>query len=212
MRWPDRGVYFFFEPGETRAGGGAPRVVRVGTHALKTGSNTRLWNRLSGHRGLAASGGGNHRGSIFRLLIGDALLRRECLAVPSWGVGGTLAVAATETGLSRDAIEIAEQPIEQGVSAIVGRMPLLWVAVPDPPGPMSLRGLIERGAIALLSAPSTLAREPASNQWLGRWSSRERVATSGLWNNKHVQQAVDRHFLDAFDRAVDTTVNVETEL
>lgn len=31
---PARGVYFFFEPGEYRAGGEQLRVVRVGTHAV----------------------------------------------------------------------------------------------------------------------------------------------------------------------------------
>ena len=41
--WPDRGVYFFFEPGETRSDtGSGPRVVRVGTHALKAASGTSL--------------------------------------------------------------------------------------------------------------------------------------------------------------------------
>ena len=35
MDWPKRGVYFFFEPGESRSTSGeGPRVVRVGTHAL----------------------------------------------------------------------------------------------------------------------------------------------------------------------------------
>jgi hypothetical protein len=39
--WPRRGVYFFMEAGENRcATGTGPRVVRVGTHALKTGSGT----------------------------------------------------------------------------------------------------------------------------------------------------------------------------
>ncbi len=54
MEWPKRGVYFFFENTEHRAS--TPygrRVVRVGTHALKTGSNTTIWNRLSLHRGNA---------------------------------------------------------------------------------------------------------------------------------------------------------------
>jgi len=36
---------------------------------------TTLWARLSQHRGSAKSGGGNHRCSIFRLLVGRAL---EC--------------------------------------------------------------------------------------------------------------------------------------
>ena len=78
MNWPARGVYFFFEPGETRSDSGAgPRVVRVGTHALTTGSRTTLWDRLSQHRGTAKKGGGNHRGSIFRLLVGAALIEER---------------------------------------------------------------------------------------------------------------------------------------
>ena len=50
--WPERGVYIFFEHGELRNGSGAgPRVVRVGTHALKSGGGASLWSRLRGHRG-----------------------------------------------------------------------------------------------------------------------------------------------------------------
>src|SRR6266566_1615272 len=75
MGWPQRGVYFFFEPGEVRSDTGqGRRVVRVGTHALTASSRTTLWNRLSQHRGTVTPKGGNHRGSIFRLLIGAALL------------------------------------------------------------------------------------------------------------------------------------------
>ena len=48
MTWPRRGVYFFFEPGETRSGSGSGlRVVRIGTHALRAGSQSSLWGRLS---------------------------------------------------------------------------------------------------------------------------------------------------------------------
>lgn len=54
--WPSHGVYFFYEPGEQRADG-APRVVRVGTHALRESSRTTLWNRLSQHRGTRAAAG-----------------------------------------------------------------------------------------------------------------------------------------------------------
>lgn len=78
MDWPPRGVYFFFEPGENRTHSGeSPRVVRVGTHALASGSRTTLWNRLSQHQGVRKSGGGNHRGSIFRLHVGTALINRD---------------------------------------------------------------------------------------------------------------------------------------
>src|SRR5262245_12149686 len=72
MRWPRRGVYFFFEPGEYRSTEeSVERVVRVGTHAVGEGSASTLWSRLHTHRGSLA-GGGYHRGSIFRLHVGAA--------------------------------------------------------------------------------------------------------------------------------------------
>jgi hypothetical protein len=46
--WPERGLYFFFEPTEARKESGAGlRVVRVGTHALGTGSRSTLRQRLN---------------------------------------------------------------------------------------------------------------------------------------------------------------------
>ena len=64
LGWPRRGVYFFMEDGEIRSDSGTgPRIVRVGTHALTEGSGTKLWSRLSQHRGQQKTGGGNHRGS-----------------------------------------------------------------------------------------------------------------------------------------------------
>src|SRR5262245_49094058 len=86
MKWPKRGVYFFREAGECRSDTGAgPRIVRVGTHALKAGSGTELWTRLSQHKGQSGSGGGNHRGSIFRLIVGTALIGRDGHKFPTWG-------------------------------------------------------------------------------------------------------------------------------
>src|SRR3546814_7804821 len=81
-----RGVYFFFEPGEHRSDSGdGQRVVRVGTHGLKSGAASTLHGRLRQHRG-KRDGGGNHRGSIFRLLTGDALMRcGEAGDCETWG-------------------------------------------------------------------------------------------------------------------------------
>src|SRR5205085_9712129 len=50
LHWPSRGVYFFFEDGETRTVDSIPRVVRVGTHGLRP-SKSSLWGRLSQHGG-----------------------------------------------------------------------------------------------------------------------------------------------------------------
>ena len=48
LAWPQRGVYFSMEEGEPRAETDeGVRIVRVCTHALKTGSGTTLWGRLS---------------------------------------------------------------------------------------------------------------------------------------------------------------------
>ena len=110
--WPDRGVYFFMEDGECRTDSGdGLRVVRVGTHALTSSSRTTLWNRLSQHKGQKASGGGNHRGSIFRLLVGSTLLKTPGAACPTWGI---------KNSAPHD-VRILEQPFEQEVSRITVR-------------------------------------------------------------------------------------------
>lgn len=191
MTWPGRGVYFFFEPGETRSNSTAePRVVRVGTHALTTGSTTSLWKRLSQHRGTHSNGGGNHRGSIFRLLVGDALMKRfPENACPTWGQGAS-APAGIRTG---------ERKLETLASAYIGSMPFLCLGIEDEPGPDSLRGFIERNSIGLLSNYHRSPLDPPSSQWLGLLSSRERVRASGLWNNNHVDEQYDPKFLDVME-------------
>ena len=196
MSWPPRGAYFFFCEGEGRSDSGAGvRVVRVGTHALTQRSRTTLWNRLSQHRGVARSGGGNHRGSIFRLLVGTALINRDpSLGVSSWGQGSS---APRE-------IRDQESKLEALVSDVIGRMPFLWLAVGDAPGPESLRGYVERNTIALLSNYDKESLDSPSACWLGHHCSRERVRASGLWNNNHVDEVYDPAFLDVFERLVDT--------
>lgn len=83
---PNRGVYFFFDENEPRSDSGCgPRVVRVGTHGLTVGSKSSLRARLAQHRGTIGTGSGNYRGSIFRLLVGQALISKEALDVPTWG-------------------------------------------------------------------------------------------------------------------------------
>lgn len=192
-----------------RSGSGAGlRVVRVGTHALKTGSKSTLWGRLSQHRGPARDGGGNHRGSIFRLLVGIALARRSGVSLPpSWGLGGAPSTAARRLGIERAEVKPNEAELETSVSRYVGTMPFLFLGVKDEPGPASERGFIERNAIALLSAYREASLDPASTGWLGRWSDRERVRLSGLWNNNHVDEAYDPSFLDLMKMRIDQAIS-----
>lgn len=198
MGWPHRGVYFFFENGEFREDGVTPRVVRVGTHALKYGSHSTLWGRLSQHKGHSRgtyAGGGNHRGSIFRLHVGSALLNVGVYPEEirqSWGSGNQ---APQQT-------RVREHQLEVDVSTHIGNMPFLWVEVPDDPGPESDRGLIEAGAIALLSNFGVQPIDPPSLNWLGLAAGSSAVAKSGLWNVSHVQEQYDPAFLDVLERYV----------
>lgn len=190
-----RGVYFFFEPGDERSDSGTgPRVVRVGTHALRQGSKSTLAGRLGQHRGVKSSGG-NHRGSIFRLHVGRCLAaRRPELALASWGVGAN-APADVRT---------SEHALEQLVSLTIGAMSVVCLPVEDEPGPTSLRGYVERNAIALLSNLVRSALDPPSPGWLGRSSASPELRESGLWNVNHVRETPEPDFMERFAELVTT--------
>ncbi len=193
MAWPRRGLYFFFEHGEQRSDSGdGPRVVRVGTHALAARSGTSLWSRLSQHRGVVSSGGGSHRGSIFRLIVGTALSDGDVVPPPSWGQGNTADRSTRE----------AEMHHEQQVSSVIRTMPFLWLEIDDEPGPDSVRGLVERNSIALLSNFRRAPLDPPSPGWLGHRCNRERVRLSGLWNQNHVEETHASGFLDTLERLI----------
>ena len=103
----------------------------------------------------------------------------------------------------RDTIKEREAPVEARVSEYIGRMPFLWLNVDDIPGPNSKRGFIERNAIALLSGYNHSTSDQPSTAWLGRYSTRERVRLSGIWNNRHVDEDYDPAFLDEMERLTD---------
>ncbi len=207
MSWPTRGVYFFFEAGEERSDSGhGDRIVRVGTHALTSKSRTTLWIRLSQHKGIQKTGGGNHRGSIFRLIVGSALKHREGHINPlSWGIGSDIGQAAHRLGGERVTLRDEEAPLEIAVSHHIRAMPILWLGIEDPPGSASLRGLIERNSIALLSNFGRDPLDPPSNSWLGHHSDRERVCRSGSWNNNHVEDRHDPKFLGTLEKLIQNT-------
>jgi len=186
-----RGVYFFFEKSENRTKSGSGlRVVRVGTHALKSGSTTTLWHRLKQHRGNEYNNGGNHRGSVFRHHVGTALANFYHWPdeiILTWPRGSSA---------TRD-IRDLEHPYEVQVSKYISAMPFLWLSIEDEPGPMSLRGFIERNTIALLSNyfDNENPIDPPSALWLGKFTNHPAIATSGLWNVNHVMERYDHSVL-----------------
>ncbi len=193
MDWPKRGVYFFREPNEHRTDtGSGPRVVRVGTHALRAEAGTKLWGRLRQHKGRAKSGTGDHRGSIFRLIVGTALISRHGYEYSTWG----------DKGVAKGTVRNGERVLEGEVSQVIGQMPFVWLAIDDAASPESMRGYIERNSIALLSNYNRPTLDPPSQSWLGHCCDRERVRSSGLWNSDHVDEDHDPEFLDKLDDLV----------
>jgi len=139
MDWPDRGVYFFFATDERQTDTDQLRLTRVGTHAVSRGSGTSLWTRLRTHRGALSGtyeGGGNHRGSVFRERVGEAMVERHALhdEYPEWGDGSSA---------GRD-LRLEELEMERRVSDYVRKLPFLWVSIDDEPGPESNRSYLER--------------------------------------------------------------------
>jgi len=197
MKWPKQGVYFFLETGEQRCQSEAGlRVVRVGTHAVSRGSKTTLWKRLVNHRGTLSKGGGNHRGSVFRLLVGLAILKRDGLSCPTWGQCGSFSGEIREK----------EHPVECLVSKHIRSMPFLWIQAEDAPSQSSIRAYIERNSIALLSNHKKaveLQVDSPSPDWLGNFCCKEKIRSSGLWNSNHVDEDFDPNFLSALSELVE---------
>jgi hypothetical protein len=200
MNWPDRGVYVFFARDEHRENGDQLRVTRIGTHAVSTGSSTTLWNRLRTHRG-AMSGtyedGGNHRGSVFRKRVGEALIEKEGLHddYPEWGDGSS----------AKRELRLEELEMERRVSDYLRELPFLWIDVDDEPSANSDRAFIERNMIGLLSNYQRDPVDPRGDRWLGKYSRSAKIRGSGLWNVDHVDEGYDPTFLNTLEEAVEKT-------
>ncbi len=189
MDWPRRGVYFFSETDENRSDTGhGPRIVRVG-------QSTKLWGRLQFHKGTVNPPGGSHRESIFREIVGTALISKHEYNYPTWG----------QRSLASMEVREIERPLEEEVSAVIGAMPFLWLAVYDEPGLDNLCGYIERNSIGLLSNYGKTPVDSPSWGWLGQYSARERVRKSGLWNSNHVDETYDAGFLSTMEQLVEQT-------
>ncbi len=133
------------------------------------------------------------------------MIRRDGLQRGSWGTGSSARAAAAAHALSTAAVRERERPVELVVSQLIGVMPFVWIRTDDAPGPASIRGVIERNAIALLSNFRKESIDPPSPAWLGLHSARERVRRSGLWNNNHVDEVYEPSFLEVLARAARET-------
>jgi len=181
------------------------RVTPNASHAsaltpFLRGVGPTLWSRLRTHRGALSGtyeGGGNHRGSVFRERVGEALIERDGLHddYPEWGDGSS---AARE-------LRLTELELEQRVSEYIRDLPFLWVDVGDEPGPESDRAYVERNTIALVSNYKSEPIDPRGDSWLGSYSPNEKIRNSGLWNINHVEESCDPASLDRLAEAIERT-------
>jgi hypothetical protein len=188
---PAQGVYFFFDPDEPTAySKKLPRLVRIGTHAVSAGSRATLKNRLRTHLG-TKDGLGNHRGSVFRLHVGQALIARDGLSdrFPSWGKGQSATRATIEQ----------EASLEKQVSSYLAKLMVVYIPIPGLASKNSMRATVERHLIALFTENWSMI-ERSSAQWLGRWSSRPQIAHSGLWNVRCVGETADLRMVEVAER------------
>lgn len=176
---PNQGLYIFIDQNEINRWNKPGRIVRIGTHAVSTGSRSVLRTRLRNHLG-NQDGSGNHRGSIFRLHIGASLLARNSFEMRAdhWG---------KPDDASRS-IKASEDWLEKMVSYYIGGLEVAVIEIEDEASKNSLRAKAERQLIALLTE-SWLPLERPSQDWLGYSSDREAIVRSGIWNVMEVAKS-----------------------
>jgi len=195
MNWPRQGVYFFLEETEFRENSNAPRVVRIGTHAVSKGSKSVLWKSLYQHRGPEGGnfpGGGSHRSSKFRENVGFAVMKKEGLSIPTWGISQSVPKRVLE----------AEYELEVFVSDYIGKLPFLWLDVEGPGQKFNIRSTIHKYSISLLSNLIHSPINPPTKFWLGQHSPNNNVKNSGLWNAHATDTAPVPDFLPILEKYV----------
>ena len=203
---PENGIYFFYEEGEAWGhGGDAPRIVRVGTHRdgnFRQRIESHFLTRPSGPQ-LASDRPKPSDRSIFRKNIGRALLSKErdpYLEVLE--IDFTTRRNRESLGHRRNVGK--EREVEDEITRILRtRFSFRFVEIEEEERRMGPDGL-ERPLIGALASCPCCASSP---QWLGRHSSVDKIAQSGLWLVQHLSSpppgvAERRAFSEAVDRTL----------
>lgn len=171
---PNQGVYFFFDQNENRENSNDLRVVRVGTHAAQANSKATIKQRLSQHKG-PENLFGRHRASVFRELVGYALIYKDNLQQNKWGIRKDKSMLNSEKDL------------EKNVSLYLRDLSFTILEIEGEASKDNDRAYIERNSIALLSNYNRLLIiDPSSANWLGRLTQKDKIINSGLWNSNYV--------------------------
>ena len=179
----DKGVYFIFEPGETRCESASLRVVRIGTHGLRANSRSTIWTRLFEH--LMFNGR-----SVFRDHINAALLNRN--------------------GISREDLDHRHSAC---ITDHMGKTRFLWVRIDGDDGHIKRQRVEKNaiallsdfhGSASDKQSSSWLGRHRVNPCDVKR--NHEKLAKSGLWNVDFVGKKIYKpSFLDDLQDAVKQT-------
>ncbi len=189
MDWPHRGIYIFFDESTDPEIDPVSEwhITRIGTVGVSKGSSSSLWQRLRTHRGTTSGNyadGGNCRGSVFRLHIGNAIIEDEGLEdkYPHWGVPHR----QLPDNISTSEIRAQEHPLELRVSERIRNLPFLVIDIPGKPHADCDRARLEKNLIALVSHARRTNPHLKKDDWLGHHSPRAEINKTGLWNLDHV--------------------------
>ena len=179
---PRNGLYFFYEQGEICAHTGKPRVVRVGNHHR---SQDRSITRLREHYG-EIDYPEKKNGSVFRRLLGGAILRRRNpnhpRLLPSPGKGHWEKHGGRTCELCR--------PLEDEVTRLLKTAFAFRIVEIVA---MNRRNEMERKLIATLARCHECG---PSQSWLGLWAYSQNVQRSGMWNSEYVDGAYEMTMSD----------------
>jgi hypothetical protein len=161
--FPKNGVYVLLEKGEKAHG--VNRIVRIGTHTGKD----QLRSRLSQH--FVSE---NKDRSIFRKNIGRALLNQNADSfLRDWNLDLTTAAARRMHGAHIDSKK--QQTVEQQVTAYM-RSNFRFVVFRINDKEQRLRW-----ESRIISTVARCEECKPSPQWLGQFSSKQKIVESGLW-------------------------------
>jgi hypothetical protein len=158
---PQNGIYILFEKGEFAHSG--DRIVRIGTH---TGEN-KLYSRLNQHFVLEKKDR-----SIFRKNIGRALLNKgNDIFLEQWELDLT-----TKEAKNKHKVDIAKQEnIEKEVSKYIREyFSFVVFELENKDIRLSMESKI-------ISTVSLCLNCKQSKEWLGNYSTKEKIKNSGLW-------------------------------
>ena len=172
---PENGIYLFFENGERIVIDGIlyNRIVRIGTHR-KDGN---FPGRIRQHYGNKGNLKGSKKGSVFRLHLGGAIMRKQNPddpRLPDW---------LKHMGPN-------DANIEEEVSRTL-RSNFSFICFPVETKEERL--ILESGLISLLAQYPMATPSP---QWLGQHSAQPIIRSTGLWNTQETgKQPLDDYQL-----------------